>query len=130
MNFVTLRDIVHASKLGHSVEFKKGVPTYVPPALHNEVMAIGAVPEDEADLQSLVAAQDQKKEAINEPTEPTERKAAVFAAFEKIVLGGKREDFTSGGAPHGKAITEITGWPLPSKERDQLWPEFQQLKKD
>ena len=47
MKFTLNRDRVHASVLGLSVEFKKGVPTHVPPELYAEVQAVGAVPEDE-----------------------------------------------------------------------------------
>ena len=47
MKFTLNRDRVHASVLGLSVEFKKGVPTHVPPELYAEVQAFGAVPDDE-----------------------------------------------------------------------------------
>ena len=39
MKFTLNRDRVHASVLGLSVEFKKGVPTHVPPELYAEVQA-------------------------------------------------------------------------------------------
>jgi hypothetical protein len=45
MNFILNRDRTVVSTLGHSVEFKKGVPTYVPPVLYAEVSAVGAMPE-------------------------------------------------------------------------------------
>ena len=45
MKFTLNRDRVHASVLGLSVEFKKGVPTHVPPELYAEVQAFGAVPD-------------------------------------------------------------------------------------
>lgn len=56
MKFTLNRDRVHASVLGLSVEFKKGVPTHVPPELYAEVQAIGAVPEDEIVEEAAAAA--------------------------------------------------------------------------
>ena len=55
MKFTLNRDRVHASVLGLSVEFRKGVPTHVPPELYAEVQAIGAVPDDEIEDQHHMA---------------------------------------------------------------------------
>ena len=50
MKFVLNRTKTIASVLGHSIAFEKGVPTYVPPPMYDEVMAAGASPEDEIDV--------------------------------------------------------------------------------
>ena len=100
MKFTLNRDRVHASVLGLSVEFKKGVPTHVPPELYAEVQAIGAVPEDEIVEEPTVAK-------TSEPSDPNKRKEDVFAAFEILVLRNDRNDFTAGGAPHGGALEPI-----------------------
>lgn len=118
MNFTLNRDRTVVSTLGHSVEFKKGVPTYVPPELYAEVSAVGAMPEHE------LTEEEVKKTAPAEPADPAEREAAVFAAFEGIMLRGRREDFTAGGAPHPKVLAQALGWTLHNKERDILWAKF------
>lgn len=124
MKFTLNRDRVHASVMGLSVEFKKGVPTHVPPELYAEVQAIGAVPEDELDEAVTAAAK------TNEPVDPNKRKDDVFAAFEMLALRNSREDFTAGGAPRDNALESILGWKISAKERDVLWTEFKVGKDD
>lgn len=123
MKFTYHRNHVLASVLGLSVEFKKGVPTHVPPELYNEAVAIGAVPEDEI--------QDEKPAVkTNEPTDPNKRKEDIFAAFDMLALRNERTDFTAGGAPRDQVLESILGWKLSAKERDALWTEFKVGKED
>jgi hypothetical protein len=105
------------SSLGHSVEFAKDMPTYVPPELYQEVMAAGAVPEEEG-FDPVPA---QQAQGVVEPTDPFVREAALFAAFEALSLRGKREDFTASGTPHPKAMEKELGWKVSNKERDTAW---------
>ena len=123
MKFTLHRDRVLASVLGLSVEFKKGVPTHVPPELHNEALAIGAEPEDE-----LVEEKPATK--TNEPADPNKRKEEIFAAFEMLALRNERTDFTAGGTPRDQALESVLGWKLSAKERDILWAEFKVGKDD
>lgn len=123
MKFTLHRDRVLASVLGLSVEFKKGVPTHVPPELHNEALAIGAEPEDE-----LVEEKPATK--TNEPADPNKRKEEIFAAFDMLALRNERTDFTAGGAPRDQALESVLGWKLSAKERDILWAEFKVGKDD
>lgn len=116
MNFTMNRNHTVASTMGHAVEFLKGVPTHVPPALYAEVQAAGALPETEI-------SEDEAPKS-NEPTDPVERKLALFAAFDKIALRGRREDFTAGGAPHNAVLSTELGWTVAAKERDIAWAEF------
>ena len=44
--FVSQRDITVTSVLGYAIEFKKGIPTHVPRAMHAEVMERGCIPVD------------------------------------------------------------------------------------
>ena len=123
MKFTLNRDRVHASVLGLSVEFKKGVATHVPPELYAEVQAIGAVPDDE-----IVA--DKSAPKTNEPADPVKRKEDIFAAFEMLALRNTRDDFTAGGAPRDQVLESMLGWKLSAKERDVLWTEFKVGKDD
>jgi hypothetical protein len=126
MKFVFQRNRVVASLYGHVLDFKKGVPTHVPPECYAEVVAAGGIPEDGEELD----LDPPKKEAKQEPVDPVSRKKAIFDAFETLSLRGKRTDFTAGGAPHGKALEAELGWNVSNKERDLLWVEFQTAGKD
>lgn len=117
MEFVMLRDRTVASVYGHTIEFKKGVPTHVPPMLYAEVLAAGGVTKDE------IPEEDASK--IVEPTEPHVRSEKVQAAIAALVERAKREDFTANGAPHPKALSAELGWPIAAKERDVEWALFQ-----
>lgn len=118
MNFTLHRDFTHASVLGHAVEFKKGVPTHVPPALYAEVRAIGAVPEDEL-------PEDEGTAAASEPTDPTKRADDILAAIGLMAERNSRDDFSATGAPRVPALAAVLGWKPSVHERDQLWARFQ-----
>lgn len=118
MNFVFQRDRVIASTMGHAIEFKKGVPTYAPPALYQEILAAGGVPEEE------IPETPETSIGVNEPTDPDERKLALWAAFEKLVLANKRGTFSAGGAPHPKVLREALGWDVDAREANLAWVEF------
>lgn len=124
MKFVFHRARTVSSVFGHSIAFEKGVPTHVPPEMYREVMAVGGVPEDELDLDKPAPTGPQ------EPVDPVERKAAIFAAYEAMALRNKREEFTAGGQPHLKALAKQLGWSVADKERDLTWAEFKTADKD
>lgn len=117
MNFTMNRNFTVASTMGHAVEFIKGVPTHVPPALYAEVQAVGAIPEEEI-------PEDEAAAKSNEPSDPLVRKSALFEAFDKIALRGRREDFTAGGSPTNAVLAAELGWTVAAKERDIVWAEF------
>lgn len=118
MKFMMSRNRTIASTCGISIEFKKGVLQLVPPAMYQEVLAAGGVPESEIPEEDL-------PKGPETPAEAEERKQAMFAAFEKIVLRGDREEFTAGGAPHNAVLARELGWSVQAKERDAAWIEFQ-----
>lgn len=117
MNFILSRDRVYSSTMGHSIDFKKGVPTFVPPALYAEVQAIGAIPEEE--LPEPIAP------VSSEPTDPNKRAEEILAGIEALVERNAREDFAASGAPHVRALNVILGWKPTPQERDQLWARYQ-----
>lgn len=125
MKFVVNKDRVVASTTGHVIAFKKGEPTHVPPEAVKDVMAVGGVPEDDD-----FDADPPKTDGPQEPTDPVARQVALFDAFSAIVKRGRREDFTAGGTPHQKALAAELGWPVPAKERDAAWVEFNAGGKD
>lgn len=116
MNFVLLRNRTLATTSGHVIEFVKGVPTHVPADAYADAQAIGAIPEDELPENEVVEA--------DEITDPEARKAAVYAAFDALVLRNGREDFTAAGSPTPKALNTLLGWALSSKERNLSWNQY------
>lgn len=124
MNFVMHRNYVLASVFGHTIRFAKNELTHVPPECYKEAIGVGAIPEEEVELEPV------KPEGKPEPVDPEARKKAVFEAFEVIALRGKREDFTAGGAPRDRVLEAELGWKIANKERDMLWVEFQTKGKD
>ena len=123
MKFTMQRNRTVASKLGHAVDFKKGIAVYVPPALWDEVQMLGAEPED-------TLPDEPQSDSVVEPTDPAVRKEALFAVFEKMVLKNDRENFTAAGAPHNAVLSKELGWSVNAKERDAAWAEFRVGKDD
>ncbi len=125
MKFVLHRNRTIVSTSGHAIEFVKGELTHVPPSMYEEVMAAGGVPESELDLDPKTNPE------VDEPQDPTARQAAMFEAFEKIVLRGKRDDFDASGSPHIKVLSEMLGWEkIHTKERNTAWAAFQNKSED
>lgn len=118
MKFMFGRTRTVASKFGHTITFEKDTPTHVPPEMYQEVLAVGGIPENEIDLDPP------KKDGPQEPVDPVERQAAIYGAYEAMVLRNKREEFTAGGQPHLKAIARQLGWTIADKERDLTWAAF------
>jgi hypothetical protein len=106
---------------GHSVNFKKGVRTWVPAGIIPEAVAIGAIPEDEVDV---LGPEAQEKPAMSS----SDRKKMAFDAFDKLFLRGGRGDFTASGQPHPRKLEEILGFEMPQKERELLWQEYNTAK--
>lgn len=122
MKFVLNRNRTLATTMGHTIEFRKGEPTHVPPECYHEAIAIGAISESEIE--------EDTKPQHGRPVDPTAVKVAVFDAFEKLVLKNDSKDFTAAGLPHPKALERILGWRIEAGERDTLWAEFNQREKD
>jgi hypothetical protein len=116
MKFILNRDRTVASTLGHAIAFKKGVPTHVPPEMYSDVIAAGAVPEEELTEKDIPKA--------DHPTDPTEREAALFEAFEALVLRNDSADFTAGGIPRDNVLERAVGFKVSSKEREAAWTKF------
>ncbi len=118
MKYIAPRKMVVASLCGRSVEFEKGVPTYAPDQMHADLIKVGIVPAEEI-------PEPPETDGPKEPTVPSERQAEVYAAFEKLILRGKRGDFAGTGSPHAAVLSKELGWDIDGKERDVLWQKFQ-----
>lgn len=115
MNFTLGRDKTVATLQGHTIVFKKGEPTHVPPECYKEVIAVGAIPEEEVP---------EPARNENEPKDPEARKAKIFQAFKTIKEGNIRDNFGGTGTPKVEAVSTIVGFRIDSRERDALWQEF------
>lgn len=115
--YISYRDVTVSSVMGHSIEFKKGVPTNCPPTMHAELIAMGIMPEEPMVEEPVV-------EGTQAPQDPEVFEAAVFAAFEKIVLRNTREEFTGTGVPHLSPMEKELGFKIDSKARDGLFKKW------
>ncbi len=118
MKFTMPRNRVVVSTLGHVIEFVKGEPTFVPPALHDLVQQHGAVPEDEIPDPTPATTS-------TAPTDALERSGLIQLAMESIATRNVATEFTSGGSPHIKVLAAELGFPVDAKERDIEWAKFQ-----
>jgi hypothetical protein len=118
MRYKLMRNRVIATKSGHAIEFKKGEYVHVPPAAEAEILAAGGVPETEED-----------EPAAPKPLTPDERKQMLLLAIEEIVTRNDPSEFTSGGTPHHKVVSEKTGIKVDQTEMKALWVEFREARK-
>lgn len=117
MKFVMQRKRTLVSTCGLSVEFEKGVPTLVPPAMFAEVIAAGGVAENEIPEEDLPPPK-------STPEQLAERETQMFRAFDAIVRRGNREDFTAGGVPNNDAVSREVGWTTQAKETKAAWVKY------
>lgn len=118
MHYTSHRDITVASTCGLSAELKKGVPTLCPPGMHDELLALGCVP-DEAPPEPEAGA------APVAPTSLPERYAALCRAFEIVALRNERNEFNAVGVPHAAVLAKELGYAVNAKERDAAWAKWQ-----
>ena len=107
------------AEYGHIVVFEKGKPQAIPPALHKHALAVGAQP-------SRQLAEEEMAVPNKEPVDPVEREKAAFAGFDALKARAKRTDFNGANKPNIHALTEVLGWEIDSRERDELWSKYLQ----
>lgn len=118
MRYTSYRDITVASTCGLSIELKKGEPKFCPPAMHDELLALGCVPES-------APPEPDENAPPSAPTEAGARYTALTKAFEVIALRNQREDFNAAGVPHAAVLAKVLGYSVNSKERDPAWAKWQ-----
>jgi len=120
MAFFTLhRAFTLRTTKGHSIRFEKGKRTWVPPLCHEDVVSIGAVPDDAEEGDVLPP----DKAPIVDLT-PEQRELALFDAFEKLLARNDRGDFTASNQPHCKKLGAIVDFEVSIPERDEAWRKF------
>lgn len=125
MRFISNRSvIVRSSKIGQSVEFKKGVPTRVPPGMHEEVMEKGIIPVNDdgtaVDPETIEVVAPPKP-VLLAPEDGTVRAKHIAEVLKAIVARNHPVDFTAGGTPSASAVTAALGWKVDQKEVRMVW---------
>lgn len=111
------RNYTLTTTLGHSIQFRKGEPTHVPPMLYQAAIGIGAVRADGADPDVI---KDEPR-GNQPPADPLERTEAVRRAIESVVRANERFDFTAAGVPTVTAVSEVAGWKVSAREIAHEW---------
>lgn len=116
--FTLHRNHILRTLFGHTIKFEKGVAVNVPQICVPDALAIGAVPAE--GIEAIL----EPEEAAVVQLSPTDRKAAVFKAFDVMSARGERMDFTASGVPNNKRLPALTGFELTTAERDAFWLEY------
>lgn len=111
------RNYVFSSKFGHVINFIKGEPTYVPPILVKDVVAIGAECLDgEVDVLG--------EESLPVQLSYDEVRAKLFEVFKTMVVKNDPEDFTAQGVPKVGVIETRLGLKFTKSELISAWQAF------
>jgi len=113
------RDYTLNTLTGHSIFFKKNVPTHVPRPAWRDALAIGALPPD-----GVPEEPEPEKAYTPPPSDPDERAEQILKAFGVIVAKNEREDFTAAGLPTNAAVAALTGFKVQSKEVSAVWQQY------
>jgi hypothetical protein len=123
-DYVLNRTYTHRSTLGHIVNFVKGQPVWVPPALEREVTQFGADPVEGTKLDIL------DPDAKQLPLAPAgdERKNQILAVYAQLEARNQRGDFTGQGRPNLAIMKELLGFEVITRERDDIWEDYMKAK--
>jgi hypothetical protein len=101
------------------ISFTKGEPTLVPPLMERDVVAVGGVRADGADV-DMEEAQTPAKPIVS----GIERQDDIFAAFGLICEKNDSKDFTGQGVPTVKAVEKIVNFDVDRAELVEAWNEY------
>jgi hypothetical protein len=122
-NFTLHRNFTLRTTKGHTINFVKGQPIWVPPACVPDAVAIGAVSEEEVSVLG-----DEPKPVTT--LSPDERQKKLFAAFETLLSRNERGDFSASGLPNTRKLEDLCGFDVPNRERDAAWQAYSASKTD
>lgn len=118
MHYTSHRNLTVASLCGLSIELKKGEPTLCPPGMHDELLALGCIPEE-------ATPEPEPGAAPVAPTNQQDRYNALCQAFKVVALRNERTDFNAVGVPHAAVLAKELGYSVNAKERDAAWTKWQ-----
>lgn len=129
--FVSRRDTMLRSTLGHCITFVKGEPTHVPKALHPLALEKGMLPCDakgrELDLEAVAAAVPQEVKLLVAPETAEDRAEAILKILKAMIERNVSSDFGAGGMPKPEAVKFALGWHVDTKEVRKVWTDNREL---
>lgn len=117
--YVLNRNFVLRSMTGHSVNFVKNVPTFVPALIEREARGIGAERVDGANPDML----DPETPEVP-PLSHDERAEQIRTAFALLVERNDSKDFTGAGVPSVKAVEKLVDFDVDRNEVVELWQAY------
>jgi len=117
--YVLNRNFVLRSMTGHSVNFVKNVPTFVPALIEREARGIGAERVDGANPDML----DPETPEVA-PLSHDERAEQIRTAFALLTERNDSKDFTGAGVPSVKAIEKLVDFDVDRNEVVALWQAY------
>ena len=114
--YVLKRNFVLRSMTGHSVNFVKNVPTFVPALIEREARGIGAERVDGANPDML----DPESPEVA-PLSHDERAEQIRTAFALLTERNDSKDFTGAGVPSVKAVEKLVDFDVDRNEVVALW---------
>ena len=107
--------LIHKS--GLSVTFQKDKPTYIPPRMVADAVALGAEPNT-SDV-AEVAKTMQEVEATRAAN--AGRAKTIEDAVRKMLARNQRGDFTAGGRPNLRVLFQLTDLQVTQDELEPIW---------
>ena len=117
--YVLNRNFVLRSMTGHSVNFVKNVPTFVPALIEREARGIGAERVDGNNPDML----DPETPEVA-PLSHDERAEQIRTAFALLTERNNSKDFTGAGVPSVKAVEKLVGFDVDRNEVVALWQAY------
>ena len=117
--YVLNRNFVLRSVTGHSVNFVKNVPTFVPALIEREARGIGAERVDGANPDML----DPESPEVA-PLSHDERAEQIRTAFALLTERNDSKDFTGAGVPSVKAVEKLVDFDVDRNEVVALWQAY------
>ena len=117
--YVLNRNYVLRSMTGHSVNFVKNVPTFVPALIEREARCIGAERVDGANPDML----DPETPEVA-PLSHDERAEQIRTAFALLTERNDSKDFTGAGVPSVKAVEKLVDFDVDRNEVVALWQAY------
>ena len=117
--YVLNRNFVLRSMTGHSVNFVKNVPTFVPALIEREARGIGAERVDGVNPDML----DPETPEVA-PLSHDERAEQIRTAFALLTERNDSKDFTGAGVPSVKAVEKLVDFDVDRNEVVALWQAY------
>ena len=117
--YVLNRNFVLRSMTGHSVNFVKNVPTFVPALIEREARGIGAERVDGANPDML-----DPETPEDAPLSHDERAEQIRTAFALLTERNDSKDFTGAGVPSVKAVEKLVDFDVDRNEVVALWQAY------